>query len=380
MDSTETAIPSVGVSTTGSINTTPQVQTSERRCENPDCNVNKLISMVPKRKSTQFISEPKVMDKPILVNGFTSVFQVEGQSAKLMDIKNPNGDPNTKPIFRIVPNSHVHVVNYVVVDTDESYLKKITNNEPATMQKLLTTQKDSADQMLRKIMNGQGSTATAASTTVVSTVNPPAQPPPPNQLNRSMGGDKQALASLNTAHIPTMTTAKATSTTTPAPVAAKIHPNTSINLPVRMHPNLKITAVASAETGGTTVPLNTTASNAAAAMTHPTPPFIQPIPLANLQSPTASSVAAGVKQLTKPAVMNIQSKPVPVGGPSSALNVPEYAKYAIKLSYKITDTAVYVCIGMRLMCCKMTGIQPAVALILESKVNVKWGPMYYSKS
>ncbi|XP_061394046.1 uncharacterized protein LOC133329590 [Musca vetustissima] len=304
-----------------------QTQTSERRCENPDCNVNKLISMVPKRKTTQFISEPKVMEKPMLVNGFTAVFQVEGQSAKLMDIKNPNGDPNVKSIYRVVPNSHVHVVNYVVVDTDEAYLKKITNNDPATMQKLLTTQKDSADQMLRKIMNGQGTTATAASTTVVSTINPPQNRSMVDNNPNSFSPIVKPPSSLSIS----MATAAATPASTTVPnQAGKMLPNASINLPVRMHPNLKITAVASADSVGST---NTIAA-------HPSPPFIQPVPLANLQTPSAvaaaTSVATGAvpQQLTKPppATLKLQAKTVP----SPAMNVPDKPTYD-KMQEEIND-------------------------------------------
>ncbi|XP_073828422.1 buddy of Hmr 2 [Musca autumnalis] len=361
MSSTETSTPHAtggggGTTNNPSSGSGHTTQTSERRCENPDCNVNKLISMVPKRKSTQFISDPKVMDKPMLVNGFTAVFQVEGQSAKLMDIKNPNGDANTKAIYRIVPNSHVHVVNYVVVDTDESYLKKITNNDPATMQKLLTTQKDSADKMLRNIMNGQGSTATAASTTVVSTINPQQN----TTLNRSMDQSLPTnTTTFNTTTIPAPMNAAApkppsslsiTMTSTAAPTAAsittnksinivggnmggvKVIPKASINLPVRMHPNLKITAVASVDTGGNAIPLNTAAAAVAAdssnTIAHPSPPFIQPIPLANLQTPAAvaSAATSTTAALTTPAILNLQPKTVPpppgaAAAPNPVMNV-----------------------------------------------------------
>ncbi|KAM7348898.1 buddy of Hmr 2 [Cochliomyia hominivorax] len=244
------------------------MQTSDRRCENPDCNVSKLISMVPKRKITQFVSDPVVIEKPMLVNGFTAVFQVDGSSARLLDIKNPNGDPQTKPIYRIIPNSHVHVVNYVVVDTDETYLKKINENDPVTMQKLLTSQKESADQMLKKIMSGQGSSATAAMTTVVSTINNnnnvTTQPVPIPQSN-----------------VNNPTTAAATMATTNA-----TQKNT-IKLPVRMHPNLKITAVASGEAVNTPSLATNVVASKSTAVAAPAP-YIQPVPLTNLQSPTSA--------------------------------------------------------------------------------------------
>lgn len=242
--------------------TNPSLQTSERRCENPECNVNKLISMVPKRKTTQFISEPVVMDKPMLVNGFTAVFQVDGSSAKLMDIKNPNGEGQSKSIYRIVPNSHVHVVNYVVVDTDETYLRKITENDPGTMQKLLSSQKESADQMLKKIMSGQGSSATAAMTTVVSTINTGSSNLAPQQVNSNT-----PPTSTNVAQTPTQ----------PASLTA---PKASIKLPVRMHPNLKITAVACAES------VNPPTMTPNAISPAPATSYITPIPITSLQSPS----------------------------------------------------------------------------------------------
>lgn len=248
----------------------PPLQTSERRCENPDCNVNKLISMVPKRKTTQFIAEPAILDKPMLVNGFTAVFQVDGSSAKLMDIKNPNGDGQTKPIYRIVPNSHVHVVNYVVVDTDETYLKKITENDPVTMQKLLTSQKESADQMLKKIMSGQGSSATAAMTTVVSTINSNNNNNvPPHQVNNTMPLTTPTIMPANPPH---------------PVVASNTAPKASIKLPVRMHPNLKITAVTCAESANPpTMPSNFVPQHPPT--THEAQ-YITPVPFTNLQSPS----------------------------------------------------------------------------------------------
>lgn len=277
--------------------TNPSLLTSERRCENPDCNVNKLISMVPKRKTTQFISEPQVMEKPMLVNGFTAVFQVDGSSAKLMDIKNPNGEGQSKSIYRIVPNSHVHVVNYVVVDTDETYLRKITENDPVTMQKLLTSQKESADQMLKKIMSGQGSSATAAMTTVVSTINAGSNNLPPQQVNSN---SLPLAAPTNVAPTPTQ-------------AAALTAPKASIKLPVRMHPNLKITAVACAES----VNPPTMTSNAAVSSV-PATSYITPVPIMSLQSP--SPVAQ-----TTPTLSSITNS-----SPSSVDTVDKYVQYSLK--------------------------------------------------
>lgn len=245
----------------------PALQTSERRCENPDCNVNKLISLVPKRKTTQFVVDPVVIDKPMLVNGFTAVFQVDGSSARLLDIKNPNGENPSKTIYRIIPNSHVHVVNYVVVDTDETYLKKITENDPATIHKLLTSQKESADQMLKKIMTGQGSSATAAMTTVVSTIN-----------NNITNVSTQPAVNNN---------ALPAAGKVVGPAAGQKNP---IQLPVRMHPNLKITAVTSGE----------------ASTSSGTTPYITPVPLTNLQAP-ASNTATPAASINPP--QNVTNPP-----------------------------------------------------------------------
>lgn len=268
----------------------PGIQTSDRRCENPDCNVSKLISMVPKRKTTQFIADPVVLEKPMLVNGFTAVFQIDGSSARLMDIKNPNGDPQVKPIYRIIPNSHVHVVNYVVVDTDETYLKKITENDPVTMQKLLNSQKESADQMLKKIMSGQGSSATAAMTTVVSTINNTGSSNNTNNITPTTSTNINQTA-LNPQVIN-------------PPTATTVQQKNTIQLPVRMHPNLKITAVTSGEAVNTVNTLtgqniNTTTTTAAA-------PFIQPVPLTNLQA-SAAATTLPAQTITLPTANTLET-------------------------------------------------------------------------
>ncbi|KAI9581820.1 uncharacterized protein LOC119637604 [Glossina fuscipes] len=268
----------------------------ERRCENPDCNVVKLVSMVPKRKTTQFISEPMVMEKPMLVNGFTSVFQVDGSSAKLMDIKNPSGDSATKAIYRIVPNTHVHVVNYVVVDTDEAYLRKISKNDPATMQKLLASQKESADQMLKKLMTGQGNAGLVAPTTapLVSTVN--ALP---------MQSSASSLTNVSTTPV------------TSGTVMPALNSNSSpIKLPVRMHPNLKITAVASAESVPTLTGIASSSVMTPAIPTSTVSPYITPVPLASLQNAAPSS---GPKQPVQPIIA------MPLSGPLSCVTSPVIA-------------------------------------------------------
>lgn len=123
------------------------------RCEDPSCFASKLSSPLPKRRSAQFFSVPAVVEKPVLVKGLTSAFQVHGSSAKFADLKNPNDDDSAKTIYRVVPNTHVHVVNYVVVDTSEEDLSKISNADPSTMQKLVAIQRESAAETLKKLMN-----------------------------------------------------------------------------------------------------------------------------------------------------------------------------------------------------------------------------------
>uniref|UniRef100_A0A1A9WAS7 Uncharacterized protein n=1 Tax=Glossina brevipalpis TaxID=37001 RepID=A0A1A9WAS7_9MUSC len=277
----------------------------ERRCENPDCNVVKLVSMVPKRKTTQFISEPLVMEKPMLVNGFTSVFQVDGSSAKLMDIKNPSGDSGAKAIYRIVPNTHVHVVNYVVVDTDEAYLRKISKNDPATMQKLLASQKESADQMLKKLMTGQGTTGlvTPTSAPIAATVN--------------------ALPVRSSANSLTLTNVSTTAVTSGTVMPALNSSSSSIKLPVRMHPNLKITAVASAENVSALTGIASSSVMTPAIPTSTVSPYITPVPLASLQNaaPTpaqnqsvqsiiAMPLSGPLSCVTSPAITDTVDKPV----------------------------------------------------------------------
>uniref|UniRef100_A0A1B0BNH2 Uncharacterized protein n=1 Tax=Glossina palpalis gambiensis TaxID=67801 RepID=A0A1B0BNH2_9MUSC len=120
------------------------------RCEDPSCFASKLTSPLPKRRSAQFFSAPVVVEKPVLVRGLTSAFQVHGSSAKFADLKNPNDDDSAKTIYRVVPNTHVHVVNYVVVDTDEEDLSKISNADPNAPRKPVFDQMQAELQELRR--------------------------------------------------------------------------------------------------------------------------------------------------------------------------------------------------------------------------------------
>uniref|UniRef100_A0A1B0G7W6 Uncharacterized protein n=1 Tax=Glossina morsitans morsitans TaxID=37546 RepID=A0A1B0G7W6_GLOMM len=204
----------------------------ERRCENPDCNVVKLVSMVPKRKTTQF--------------------QVDGSSAKLMDIKNRGGDSTTKAIYRIAPNAHVHVVNYVVVDTDEAYLCKISLVAPT-------------------------------SATLFPTVNV-----------LPMQSSASSLTNVSTTPVTSGTV---------------------------MHPNLKITAAASAESVPTLTGIALSSVITPAISTATVSPYITPVPLASLQNAAPSSRS---KEAVQPIVA------MPLSGPLSWVTVTTLAEAQAK--------------------------------------------------
>jgi len=93
-------------------NSTAPNEVGEKCCDSADCNVPKLVSLVPIRKTPQFVTEPFVLDKPMpAINGFTTVFQLDGQAAKLSELKTPNNVSPQKQVYRIKPNTHVHVIN-----------------------------------------------------------------------------------------------------------------------------------------------------------------------------------------------------------------------------------------------------------------------------
>ncbi|XP_055843981.1 mucin-2 [Episyrphus balteatus] len=129
----------------------------ERSCDNPECSAPKLISQVPKRDTSEFITGPIVMDQPTLINGFTTVFQIDGVGHRIEDLMNeaenaPGQNHKPKTIFRVVPNTHAHIVNYVVVDAAGETMRKIKANDPETIRKLLVSQRLSAEQMLKKLI------------------------------------------------------------------------------------------------------------------------------------------------------------------------------------------------------------------------------------
>lgn len=137
---------------------TSTVDPFERSCDNPECSAPKLIAQVPKRDTSEFITDPVLMDQPTLINGFTTVFQIDGATMEMENLRTESlmdeSDPNQKPktIFRVVPNTHAHIVNYVVVDAAGDTMQKIKANDPETIRKLLVSQKLSAEQMLKKLI------------------------------------------------------------------------------------------------------------------------------------------------------------------------------------------------------------------------------------
>ncbi|XP_055913227.1 mucin-2 [Eupeodes corollae] len=140
----------------GSSNTTASF---ERSCDNPECSAPRLISMVQKPIASEFVTEPMVVHKPTLINGFTTVFQIDGIGTRMEDIMNEStannnigGNHKPKTVFRVVPNTHAHIVNYVVVEAAAETMQKIKANDPETMCKLLISQRLSAEQMLKKLI------------------------------------------------------------------------------------------------------------------------------------------------------------------------------------------------------------------------------------
>lgn len=245
----------------------PGSETAQKICENPDCNMGRIISLVPKRKVAQFVFEPKIVGKPILVTGSSSVFQVDGIPVKLSDIKDSAGDGEIKTIYRIVPNRHVHVVNYVIVDSDDELTEQINNYDPVAMNKILTSQKASADQMLQHLMQG-----------------------PSTSMHVSCG--------INSKSIPVVSTISQSSTNTNTTTKNVIQKQISsasivppIQLSVRTHPNLKITAVTNTISNENTKYANNISN--ALSIIQQTPACIKTIPLVSLQSvPSIVSLSA----------------------------------------------------------------------------------------
>jgi len=121
-------------------------------CINPACAAPELISLVPFNydPNSDLISEPHILKEPLLVNGYTSVFSVTGKvcdpDKSPANLANANKRQNIK--YKVLPNSHVHVTNTVIIDTEKDILRKIEENDPLTIKKLLDSQKMSAAKRL----------------------------------------------------------------------------------------------------------------------------------------------------------------------------------------------------------------------------------------
>lgn len=185
----------------------------ERSCDNPECSAPKLIAKVPKQAISEFITEPKVVAKPTIINGFTTIFQVDGHGTKMEDLMNeyaalehhPGGRRHRpKTVFRVVPNTHAHIVNYVVVESASETLQKIKENDTETMRKLLVSQRLSAEQMLKKLIGKALET--------------PSRPDRPAPLGPAVPA--QAPAPIPTAPI-IPTTAPSVPVSTPRPLSVK---------------------------------------------------------------------------------------------------------------------------------------------------------------
>ncbi|KAM8716366.1 hypothetical protein ACLKA7_003272 [Drosophila subpalustris] len=155
-----------------------------RACSTSGCRVSKYVE-VTKRKCSQFVSEPYIMPKPLVVHGKTSIFQVGGELAKLGDIpslasKTGSVSGAGQPIYRIKPGTHAHVINYVFIDEGSDSMEKAKSEDQEAMRMLLDSQRESATAKLQKLISthrGSGQTnanaTTAPTTATAATVTAP---------------------------------------------------------------------------------------------------------------------------------------------------------------------------------------------------------------
>ncbi|KAH8412586.1 hypothetical protein KR009_003370 [Drosophila setifemur] len=147
-----------------------------KACNAVGCKVASVVDKA-KRKSSQFVSSPYIIPKPLVVNGHTSIFQVGGDMAKMGDIAAlslASGGAGGQPIYRIKPGTHAHIVNYVLIDEGSDSLEKAKSGDQEAMRLLLESQRESAASKLNKLIaSHRGATFTeplvAAPTRVVST-------------------------------------------------------------------------------------------------------------------------------------------------------------------------------------------------------------------
>ncbi|XP_017151738.1 histone H1-II [Drosophila miranda] len=150
---------------------------ASRGCKAPGCTVSTVVEKT-KRKCSQFVSSPYVIPKPVLVNGHSSVFQVGGEMAKVVDIpsiSNASGGDSGKPIYRIKPGTHAHVMNFVLIDEGSDSLEKAMSGDQEAMRMVVDSQRESAISKLNKMVACHRGAAVAAKPTS----KPPPQPATP---------------------------------------------------------------------------------------------------------------------------------------------------------------------------------------------------------
>ncbi|XP_034669922.1 uncharacterized protein LOC117902572 [Drosophila subobscura] len=135
---------------------------ASRGCNTPGCTVSTIVEKT-KRKCSQLVSAPYVMPKPVLVNGHTSIFQIGGEMAKMVDIPSlskASGGDGGKPIYRIKPGTHAHVINFVLVDEGSDSMDKAASGDQNAMRMVIDSQRESAISKLNKmIASHRGATA-----------------------------------------------------------------------------------------------------------------------------------------------------------------------------------------------------------------------------
>ncbi|XP_034474773.1 uncharacterized protein LOC117781985 [Drosophila innubila] len=225
-----------------------------RACSTSGCRVNKYVE-VTKRKCSQFVSEPHIMEKPLMVHGKTAIFQVAGELARLGDIPSLASKTDSvssgQPIYRIKPGTHAHVINYVFVDEGSDSMEKAKCEDQEAMRVLLDAQRDSAAAKLQKLISTHRG---AAQTTVAASAAPPPAPAPAATLD------------------PTLATSAPFATTNPNRTCIATN-SVHVTTP-QIHPDLSIASVAGA------LPLSASLSPAPkttfAAPASPAPTVVQP--------------------------------------------------------------------------------------------------------
>ncbi|KAL7742002.1 hypothetical protein ACLKA6_018257 [Drosophila palustris] len=200
-----------------------------RACSTSGCRVSKYVE-VTKRKCSQFVSEPYIMPKPLVVHGKTSIFQVGGELAKLGDIpslasKTGSVSGAGQPIYRIKPGTHAHVINYVFIDEGSDSMEKAKSEDQEAMRMLLDSQRESATAKLQKLISThRGGGQTNANATTAPTT---------------------AAATAATVTAPTAATVAAAVASTNSNLTSVATNNVNVTTP-QIHPDLSIASVAGA--------------------------------------------------------------------------------------------------------------------------------------